>query len=91
MSIWLLISPALLWLLAGTWGASLLRRSGEDLWRSAQIFSTTGAPSYDAGRWQHRSYVYLSRAIGCFLIAAAFFSTLMSILVAVGLVPPASN
>ncbi|WCM25240.1 hypothetical protein NDN01_14305 [Sphingomonas sp. QA11] len=91
MNWWLPLTLALAWLVAGTFGLRQIRRSSESVWQGLFSATTTDPPPYDARRWQHRVIVGFSKSTGWLVIAGAAFLTLMSILVAIGVVPPASN
>lgn len=87
MSAWLLIIPALVWLVMLTYGRWALRTTPDAIlhrWRPG-----IAPVPYDPQNFQHAALVRITRAQGWLLLFAACFITFMSILVAVGLVPAA--
>ncbi len=90
MSPWLILTPALVWLIALAAGATLLRRPAESLWRGLQPARAEPVP-FDPANRAHRFMIGLVRLQGWFLVAVAALFTLMSILVAAGIVPAARS
>lgn len=91
MNLWLILTPSFAWLAAGTFGIGLIRTRPETMWKGLFSTFTSTPPPYDPDSIGHRFQGLFWKTIGWSLVAAATFVTIMSILVAVGAMPPASN
>lgn len=89
MSPWLIISPALMWLLALTLGRWARHAPPQKILRIMQAPGRPAPLPYDQYNMRHAMLVRIIRLQGWALLAIACFITLMSILVAVGVVPAA--
>jgi hypothetical protein len=89
VSVWLILSPAIVWLLLATWGRHLLRADAVQLWKGMQPFRMEPKPY--VGDASQRMVIAMFRMQGWLLLGVALFITLMATLVAVGVVPPAKN
>jgi hypothetical protein len=90
VTIWHFITPALIWLTALTYGRYMLFGAPEKLWKGMQPFRTEPLP-YDSQRSQHRATIVMARLQGALLFLIAIFATVMSLLVAAGIVPAARS
>lgn len=88
MSGWLIATPLIAWLTAGLTGIALLRVRASRLWEGVQL--RPEKIPYDAS-FSQRWFVGFVRIVGGLMLFMPIFLTLMSLLVALGVVAPAKS
>ena len=89
MSLQLIFTPLLAWIIGGAAGWYLLRTPGQRLYALLRFGSNR--PAFPDGSLSYRIVIAQLRLVGAFALLVPIFLTIMALLVAAGVISPAHN